>query len=423
MNSLPQGLGSGRVEQLSSFAFRQAERLSVCFIDFYRAKIAPHLFERDAIPKRVEVRKGAIVDGMFGAAEAWANALNRLTRRSDLARCTLLPWRDVLAPRGLARDARVWCPPCLEEMRLAGAIVYEPLVWRFQQVDVCPEHGARLATICPVCGRGRQFTFSATARVGCCRYCGAWMGRPEVADAQKAVCEFELFAARACEQMLELSASLSESQLLPSDLAVQAMRDVFFGGCGSTMAQAIGHGARQVNKYAQGAVPAPLNLFLRTAWTTGATPEQIFVTGQFDYEPDMRDAAFETYRARRGRPLGDEELRHALNAALAEPSGTSVRALALRLGTEPSVIWRREPELASRLSRAYAAHVAQESQRKKAEFERTVLSVVNEFRGRGIRPSMEDMRSALGGSASFLNPWKRHVIARSLYAAFGAEDF
>ena len=422
MNFSPQGLDGGRVEQLSSFAFRYAEALSVCFIDFYRAEVAPLLFEGQ-VPQRITVRKGSIIDGTLGAAEGWANALNRLTRRSDLRRCTLLPWRDVLAPRGLARDSRAWCPVCLEEMRTQGPAVYEPLVWRFREVDVCPNHGNRLATVCPVCCRGSQHTFSATARVGCCRYCGAWMGRKAVADAYKSVSEFEVFAATTCEQMLVLSTTLNDSQLLPSDLAVQALRDVFFGGRGGAMARAMGHSERSVNKYAQGVTPAHLNLFLRAAWITHASAEQIFVTGQFHCEHCTReDAVFEHYRARRGRPLGNEELRRVLDAALTEPTGASVRNVALRLGTAPSVVWRREPELASRLSRTYAAHVAQESHRRKEDFERTVRSLIEAFRPRGTRPTLDELREALGDDANacFLNPWKRQVVIRMLYELFGA---
>jgi hypothetical protein len=422
VNFSPLGLESGRVEQLSSVAFRYSERLSVLFMDFYREMIAPLFFEGRDLPQRVTLRKGAIIDGTLNAAEEWANALNRLTRRSDLRRCTLRPWRDVLAPRGLARESRAWCPLCLEEMRVGGShgdsLVYEPLVWRFREVEVCPNHRVRQATTCPACGRGRQHTFSATARVGCCRYCGAWMGRAQVAAADLEVTEMEVFCARFCEQMLELSSTVDESQILRSDLAVQALRDVFFAGRGSVMAKAIGHDTRPVNKYADGLIPAPLNLFLRVAWVTGTTPEQIFVTNRFECDVTPREAEFDPYRVRRTRTLGDNELRRELEFALAETPGTSVRAIALRLGRAPAVVWRREPELASRLSRAHAAYVAQESQRKKDAFEQTVRSLVDEFRTQGKRPSMDEMKGLLNDNGCLLDPWKRRVISRSLCEAF-----
>ncbi|MGU7778680.1 hypothetical protein [Burkholderia sp. PU8-34] len=238
-------------------------------------------------------------------------------------------------------------------------------------------------------------------------------------DAERNVGEMETFAAKFCEQMLTLSCALDESQLLPSNLAVQALRDVFFGGRGSVMAKAIGHGPRQVNRYLEGAAPAPLNLFLRAACVTGATAEQIFATAQFDCETALEEAEFDLYRARHRRRLGYEELRRALEAAFAEPSGASVRSVAVRLGVDPAVIWRREPALASRLSLAYAVHVAEESRKKKAAFERSVLELAEQFRALGTRPSLDEMKEALGSSACFLNPWKRQVVARTLYALFG----
>jgi hypothetical protein len=415
----PCGEGTGVIEQLGSLAVRYAERCSVYFIDLYREKLIPLIREGRGGPQRITIARNVIVDGSLGAANTWATAMNRALCRTDLRRCTLLPWRHVLAPRGLARVSRAWCPVCLEEWRTADAAVYEPLVWRLNAVVACPHHRVRLSTSCPACGSGQQPAFAANARVGCCRKCGAWVGRIEAPAESREPTDFDLFCAQSCEQMLALSSSVDESRLLSSDIVVRAVRDVFFMGNGSEMAQALGHLRSQVNHYCVGTFPAPLNLFLRAAFVTGATMEQLFVTNIFAEGGCATAMEFDLHRARSRRVLTDEELRVRLEGELSGAEASSVREVANRLNLEPGLIWRRAPDLAASISRRHAAYVAQTSADRKEHFILQLTRLTDEYRRLGHAPTVAQIKEALGGHGCFINSWKRSLITGAMDEAFG----
>ena len=85
-----------------------------------------------------------------------------------------------LSPVGLLRTRRAWCPLCYESRRAANLPVYEPLLWSFQIVSVCPVHGQPLDEICPLCAKV-QYAFSGRSRPGMCWRCGEWLGRVNTA--------------------------------------------------------------------------------------------------------------------------------------------------------------------------------------------------------------------------------------------------
>ncbi len=104
----------------------------------------------------------------------WVSALEELTGVKRLDLLTLLPWADRLSRTHLLRTTRAWCPECYQGWRTAGLPVYEPLLWMFQIVTVCPFHRRILEQNCPVCGR-TQYVFSSKSRPGFCSRCRSWL--------------------------------------------------------------------------------------------------------------------------------------------------------------------------------------------------------------------------------------------------------
>ena len=116
------------------------------------------------------------LNGTGDRARLWTSALEELTlvRRLDLL--TTLPWVNAIDRVHLLRRNRAWCSSCYESWRSSGHPVYEPLLWMFQVVTVCPHHRQPLDSTCPVCGR-TQYVFSSKSRPGHCSRCQAWLGR------------------------------------------------------------------------------------------------------------------------------------------------------------------------------------------------------------------------------------------------------
>lgn len=409
----PGGVGCGRIEQLSSFAIRYAQDMAVPFVDLYRELIAPQIYGRREKPVRINIVSRVVVDGITKTAVDWTSALEKVTSVHDLSRCTLLPFAGVIGARRLVSVARRWCSVCLFEMVEQGSgSVYEPLVWRLEEVTICSRHRKSLTSTCPSCGKGGQLPFTANARVGCCRHCGCWMARTPDTTTPDVGTDFEVFAADQCESLLSLPAQLSEgARILPSAAAVQALRDVFYRGNGAELARAIGELPGQVNGYASGEFPPPLSFYLRAAYVTGASMHQIFLSNDFGFCVTPGPAhAFEIRRAQSKRVIDQAEIERALMDVLAGDGAKSVRAVATDLCLDPVTVWRRSPQLCSQVSRKHAAYVAAVSATRRADFESEVSAVIARFAQRGVMPTTNQIKEALGDPACFLNDWKRAVI-------------
>lgn len=350
------------------------------------------------------------VDGMLQAANIWVRAMNSLMNRSDLRRATLLSWRQTLAPRALIRTHRAWCPVCLHDFVRRGKTVYEPLAWRVADVVVCPYHRVRLEVQCPYCGRGRQPSFGAFTRVGCCRGCGKWLGRM-IPDVSTPIDELDTFLSLAVEDALSLSNVSGDIDLISSDVAVRALRDVFYCGSSAQMGRALGILPSQVVHFASGTFPAPLCLFVRASYATGATMQQIFVTNKFDMEGCARQKPhFEVHRSVPRRLQLRADLVMRLNNALADGGKQSVGAVAAGLNISATTVWRRERELASRLAQMHAEFVGKETQDQKGKYEAKVIAFIAGCAAHGITPGRRMIDIECGGVGRFSSNWKRLVI-------------
>ncbi|SKC93219.1 TniQ family protein [Paraburkholderia hospita] len=180
----PIGIGTGLVEASSSLWKRAAERASVRFGDFVRwafdGSRSPIDYPHKVTGQLALNRKFLGVDGLTAVAEVYLEPLRRIVASDRIDACTLLPFSGLLCEKRLLRRHRAWCPLCLVSMQSEPG-AYEPLLWRLQDVTVCPIHGVDLVAVCHVCVAPNQEVFSLFARVGCCNRCGAWLGEEQVA--------------------------------------------------------------------------------------------------------------------------------------------------------------------------------------------------------------------------------------------------
>jgi hypothetical protein len=148
--------------------------------------------------------------------------------RSDLSRLTLLRWSDVLSNLHLLRPKRAWCPICYEERKIAGQIVYEPLIWCINAVTACVVHRRRLQTTCHFCNR-QSYALASKSRPGFCSACGKWLGRsstlPFSADEALPDSEFE-WQASVLGNLGDLLSTAPDLKYLPTKEASTRSLDV-----------------------------------------------------------------------------------------------------------------------------------------------------------------------------------------------------
>jgi TniQ protein len=110
----PMGIGTSRVESLTSYVMRLAQAHTVSVRALIQREIYPNL---PTSPKDTTFEKLHSLNGMGPCFEQWVNVLGRLTARSDLRSLTLLPWQTLLSSGGVLRRRRAWCRRCFQEWR------------------------------------------------------------------------------------------------------------------------------------------------------------------------------------------------------------------------------------------------------------------------------------------------------------------
>ena len=180
---LPIGVGTAAVESLTGYISRLAAAHAVETGVLVNHELLPR------IPYTKGVRAGQTptklprysfyidahtLNGVGYRARLWVSLLEQLTCIQRLDLLTALPWANAISSVHLLRPCRAWCPCCYGDCPSPAA--YEPLLWAFQIVTVCPTHWRPLDSICPACGR-TQYVFSSKSRPGYCSRCRWWLGR------------------------------------------------------------------------------------------------------------------------------------------------------------------------------------------------------------------------------------------------------
>ncbi|MEM5339696.1 hypothetical protein [Paraburkholderia azotifigens] len=224
-----------------------------------------------------------------------------------------------------------------------------------------------------------------------------------------------MFLSRAVEDALSLSNASDHVELICSAVAVRALRDVFYCGSSAQMGRALGILPSQVVHFVTGTFPAPLHLFVRASYATGATMEQIFVTNKFEVERGVRRTPqFEVLRSVPRRVQLSSDLVVRLSSALADGGRQSVGAVAAGLNITATTVWRRERELASRLAQMHANFVATETRARKEEYQAKVMAFVTACAARGFTPGRRQVDKECGGVGQFSTEWKGLIIKEAL---------
>lgn len=174
----PQAIGTPYCEGLISYITRLA----------YAHMIGPqHLVQKIIAPiadihletSMINFSHGSArtINSYMRYADRFSDAITTLTQQEGLKNLTLLPWRDLLDPKGsgLLREYVAVCPKCLDQFSAAKAEIYYPLIWYLRAARICIKHHCRLEDTCPSCGKCQIFV-GRYPTLGYCTHCGAWLG-------------------------------------------------------------------------------------------------------------------------------------------------------------------------------------------------------------------------------------------------------
>lgn len=183
----PIGLGTAYTESLSSYILRLAKEHCVTPRSLIMGEMAPLVLSNETqstlIKKNVStlLSRGdakPTLNGMREMTQTLVSLLEQLTLRQDLKFLTLLNWTGVLSQRKLLRQYRAWCPQCYQQWHEEEHPIYEPLLWSFREIKICPHHQAPLVEKCPHCD-ARLPAIANFSQLGFCCRCRKWMGSNE----------------------------------------------------------------------------------------------------------------------------------------------------------------------------------------------------------------------------------------------------
>ncbi len=185
---VPCEMGTIWTESLTSYVNRLGWVHRVSPLGLVAQELAPHL-SSEHLPSQLTVfcRYAAMsLNGNGDLAHKWSTLLARLTGQSDLSLLTLQRWIGNLLSRGHLQKIPVWCPACYTDWREKCFPIYQPLLWQFQAVTLCPQHKRRLEMRCPRCSRSQSVISANRFQPGACTQCGAWLGAKTAARSEQA---------------------------------------------------------------------------------------------------------------------------------------------------------------------------------------------------------------------------------------------
>ncbi len=164
-------------ESLTSYLNRLGWRHGVPPRWLVAQEVGPHLSSGYLPPHLATFcRQAAMsINGNGPLALEWSTLLERLTGRSDLHLLTAYCWIGDLSDHGHLRAVLTWCPLCYREWREQGSPIYQPQIWMFQVVTLCPRHHRRLEDRCPHCHKPQSIIAANMSRPGECTQCASWL--------------------------------------------------------------------------------------------------------------------------------------------------------------------------------------------------------------------------------------------------------
>ena len=399
----PIGVGTADVESLTSYFCRLAVAHCVSSTDLL------HRISKtcgwSAPPKNFW--KDVNLSGMGDVAERYACALSEMTSVERLHLLTLLPWRNVVAQRSRAPATSRWCAACFKDDLVRGRTPYFRLTWDVGDVDVCLEHGGRLADTCPDCGRTGARNNAACVIPGWCCHCGAPLSGVRVAP--RSATPAETWKAAQVGQLLATQASLlsapDRASMMEGILKLMKQLD---GGMNARFARRIGANKSTVHWWLkQGGVPT-LAAHLGIASQTGVSLLALLNGAIDDSIPILRESPslaelFPDYRKRASpRQREGSDIKEQMDEMRQSDFAISVRETARRLNVHRRQLYRRDNEKAHIIGAKWQEEQRHRSEQHRLEAVRAIEAAVEDILSRGKAPNLREVqqlvpREVLGG--------------------------
>lgn len=422
----PIGVRTALVESLTSYITRLADAHSVFCGRLIEKVIAPlvpgySLMARQHQLFRGDGDKSNLVNATGVRALYAVQALETLTARADLHHLTLLFLTDMLYIRGLIRQTKAWCPICYEEWRVAGKIVYDPLLWVFQEISSCVYHKQRLQTTCPYQDCGHSFQPLAwRAQPGYCPFCQRWLGRSlEVAEkTSEPLTEEEIiwqqWVSDALGTILTFAPTAPrkpEREQVSRVLAhtVQQISE----GCVATLARTLGLGIPQLGQWVRNEKVPQMDMLLRLCYALRLPLHEVLFRDPSTLRPQVRGKVLPppSWKHRPGSPLNREFIRRELDKTLAsnEYPPLSLSEISRRLGYQQVVLYKCHSSACYSIARRYKHYLQQRKEARIQSYHEEIRQIALQLRREGVTLTRKHIKPYLTHPGILRDPKVREL--------------
>jgi transcriptional regulator with XRE-family HTH domain len=428
----PMGLGTCRVESLTSYLTRLAATHCVfpgVLISKMMAPLVPGYLPLQKRPHGLFTEatgRSAMFDGVGLPARYAVEALEALTRRVGLSYLTCLPLSAVLPTRakGLLRWRKAWCPVCYQEQRETAQLIYDPLLWAFQDVCVCTQHRLRLSSCCLYSDCGRPLPGVAwRAKVGYCSLCQRWLGLP-LAQAQErssAVQETEwrwqLWVTEALGTVLAIMPTRAVP--LERERIRQVVRHVVQQTSAgeiseiSAFARKIGLSRNMIDYWHQGKKVPEIGMLLQFCFRLGLSLEAFLFQEIDALHPTLKDPGSLLPVIPRKKPaIQAEHVYQVLELAAegGEDPPPTLKRLAHDIGHTSQILYRLHPTACQKIVAQRKAYMQQHKEARLQKFRDEIKLIARQLHAHGERLTQKTIAPHLLQSGILRDPQIRRIL-------------
>lgn len=404
----PIGVGLSTVESLTNYISRLAIEHSI----YPRTLIAREIlfrFSKDYLLNSGAVssfwgKQAKILNGTEGWTQNCVRIIEELTLRNDIRFLTMITWREVVSSRGLLRTSKAWCSACYADWYGSGQLIYNPLIWNFSAVTICPHHLCYLNSQCPHCGHSQPL-IAPRVQNDHCHYCKGQLGSslPTGDNIVEDETEFEWqnYVVTTIGELLSIAPSLSTAPR-KENIRVSINHCIEKGSSGNvnTFAREVGLSHTTVQDIRAGLATPTLSTLLKICYYFNISLQCLLKAELPDINLSKVRSLPET-QMKQGkknyRVVDFVKLQMDLEAVLQceDVPPPSMKKVADKLGYDQSYLYSRFPTHCSRISARFLNYTKKRGELRREKVFEDVRQATIEVFSQGIYPGCDQVSKNL----------------------------
>jgi len=420
----PIGGGTPLCESLTSYLARLAEAHCVYPGVLLQQMIVPLMRELEtqgngALDHPLWRRDGSgshLINVTSTRARSALNALELLTRRTDLRGLALTALTDILPVRGLTRKTLAWCSLCYEEWQEHGQILYDPLLWTFREISTCTRHGVRLQTHCPHCARSLPH-LTWRSRPAYCAFCSGTLFIGQENGVRTVAVDSHEFAwqqwvahalGAVIARLPEISAQPKRERI--RQVVRKAVEQLADGNI-VAFARLLGLAPNTVKNWCQGKRIPEMDMLLRLCYRLDLSLCEVLFQEEM-LQPSLRDPVEASlFPSRKRTTIDKERIFHLLEQEASKAEATpSLKEVGLRLGYQPTTLYKINQAACHAIAERYTAHRRELREKRLQGYREEIRQIALYLQAEQVALTQRHIRRYLAQPAILRDPKVRELL-------------